>query len=443
MTQPLRSGPTGESGESHALAADTGIVRRDLSSSGSTAVQFALLESERRTGKRGWNKMTTTESHSGSIGSLNRSPAEQHRSLLRTQTGLRGIHQNVLDRATAGDLTSVICHAVRLQPSAVGHASVADELLLLGYDGRSTSADLYPSVLSAAQHVGCNVISINLCTPASLLYAMRTTPGCRAGILVTGLGCASGWSGLDVFDVTGESPPIAWERYGIRLESLAHERCSPELNRHDSVTLETVAGPHHPDSRCAMQRLVLPAADVRAAWKHRPGRSAGWLRDGTMESRYRNWLAARFTGSAGRSLTVVSSCPLIRQRLHWLEEQSGIRVTVMDSPSHASRAAIGVCVEIPDDDRSCEVRSATGMLVGAPELALIINASPWQGNASELRLTAIADEDSGSVRLLESNRSTAAASPFIRDALALVGTVASLPDAAWNRINSLHKRAAR
>ncbi|MFN9970665.1 MAG: hypothetical protein ACK58T_12270, partial [Phycisphaerae bacterium] len=92
--------------------------------------------------------------------------------------------------------------------------------LVAGYDGRNCSPDIFVGVITAITEYGLPVLDIGCTTHASLLEAIRSFPEAAGGIIVTGAGTRTSFTGFDVFDRQGGSVPVSWQNEGFELRSV-------------------------------------------------------------------------------------------------------------------------------------------------------------------------------------------------------------------------------
>lgn len=132
------------------------------------------------------------------------------RKTLFTAEGVRGVYLNELTRQKVGSIVSILatvlwesqpvpartagdCHPARpVRPSVV-----------VGYDERPSSPDIYSGVSAALRRMGCQVIDTALITRPAFLFATEHLQA-SAGVYVTGAGHGPGWTGLDFVGMNGQ-----------------------------------------------------------------------------------------------------------------------------------------------------------------------------------------------------------------------------------------------
>ena len=138
--------------------------------------------------------------------------------LVPVAQGFRGVYLNQLDRqsaaawsaAFAAELWSHIPLAM-LRSTVVPHPdddeAAAFELvapsrpagptIVVGYDERSTSPDIFTGVVQGLERMSCQIIDIGLRTQPCLSFAVHHLSA-DAGFYVTGAGCDPAWTGFDI-----------------------------------------------------------------------------------------------------------------------------------------------------------------------------------------------------------------------------------------------------
>ncbi len=139
--------------------------------------------------------------------------------LQRVSQGFRGIYLNQLDRQTtalwaaafAGELwnnvplatlrRSVVLNPdddeTALAPEIVVSSRTAGPTIVIGYDERSNSPDIFTGVVQGLERMSCQIIDIGLRTQPCLDFAVHHLSA-DAGLYVTGAGCDPAWTGFDV-----------------------------------------------------------------------------------------------------------------------------------------------------------------------------------------------------------------------------------------------------
>lgn len=325
------------------------------------------------------------------VGEIQRVRELRRDGLERSEFGVRGPWLNVLDRGLAERLAEVFC--VCLQRAAESVAEPAGAMagtevelrreplpaVVIGYDSRAFSQDLFAGVTEAVSRMGFPVFDAGRTTPAALLEAVRRTPGIAGGIWVTGAGCAPAWAGLDVFDSNGEAIPVVWKDFGIRLYQAAEAADGGSAGKSPS------AGRLHLDT------VGLPETGRRLSRSSGP---ISWL---NVEENYRRWLSTWYTGTADRSLVIVSDDPLVRQRVEWLNSQ-GAASLVFKGRQGSGPSAATMQLQLADDDRFFVIQDAEGRVYPADLLAQRLNRLLGPGFG---QLTVHADAVTGRIWLTD------------------------------------------
>jgi hypothetical protein len=337
----------------------------------------------------------------------------------RTEFGVRAAWLNVLTPATAADLARIfsLCLVSRWQElrggtangdSATDPAWTAIPELLLGYDGRSFSPEVFAGVAAAIREQGVTVLDAGRCTAASLQESLRCQPRAAGAILVTGAGRPQGWSGLDAFDQSGDGAQVVWKEFGVTLETLAAEDSeSPTESATRSSTRLCLSMPRDGRSLTGLRRLA-----------RRSGRHV--IACGEQE--YRDWLAGWHQTTVGRRLLVGTDDPLLRQRVQWLAETVGAAVSWC-SAQEARKAASQPTLEVLEDDRRSVFRRVGGTVVSVDQLTAVLNTADGYRRT---QLTAHADPITGRLWLTDAARpGSVGLTEHIEDALVLAGLLLS------------------
>ena len=126
------------------------------------------------------------------------------RRTLFTTEGVRGAYLNELNRTTAGDMAAALASLLWEERPFVGRSENDPphtdrrirQTVVVGYDERSSSPDLFAGVTAALVRMGCEVIDIGMVSKPCFWFAVQHLET-RAGIYVTGNGSATAWTGLD------------------------------------------------------------------------------------------------------------------------------------------------------------------------------------------------------------------------------------------------------
>lgn len=337
----------------------------------------------------------------------------------RTEFGVRGMWLNALTPAAAGLLAQAFSLSLveRWQQreeraagrwSGQGVASTGDSgmlaeraaipELLLGFDARVFSSEVFAGVVAAVRELGVGVLDAGRCTSASLQELLRCNPRVAGALFVTGAGAPAGWSGLDATDASGDGVQVVWRDVGVVLRVVGGGGGGQRLS------------------------LELSGVDLGVLRGRRLSRSAGRYESLDFEPRYRDWLRGwnHGAGSGSRRLLAGTDDPLVKQRLQWLAEHCGWSVAV-SSVAEARRAESGLSLEVLEDDRWFVLRQCGGERIAAEKLALWLNTAV-AGSSRSSQLTAHADSVTGRLWFTDSARpGNAGLTERIEDALAAAG----------------------
>jgi hypothetical protein len=395
-----------------------------------------------------------------------------HRSdgIQRTESGVRGQYINHLNRRVTARLIQVFCSVLARtevalpsssrvpapgsdrtdpglnpnpaarhltsrgfagRPAAVSPESLPDQdqprqlelpSVILGYDGRPPSPDLFVGAVSAVREYGLPVIDIGRCTAGSILEAIRCFPEAAGGVLVTGSGMPPAWTGFDVFDQHGDSVPVVWKDHGIRLQSV--ELVSDDLP--DRRSAGATADARDTGSAAPAPRLLLtlPSEQTRHSPGRRISRTSGALQTIDFETRYRSWLTRWYPRESQIRLAIRSDDVLVLERLQWLSRQIGFQLQCRGTADRCEIHDAFLTMTIEDDDRRFHVQDSAGVRVGSSELAAYINAATGPQSS---QVTAHADAVSNRFWLTDTGRPTSGRSTeHIEDGLATLGLLLRL-----------------
>ena len=389
----------------------------------------------------------------------------------RTEFGIRGPYINELDRRTVADLVRVFCSCFHeqfaLRPWVAGSASgghtgispwvldapgkgiepstMTSAGIVAGYDGRSSSPDIFVGAVASIREFGLPVIDIGRCTAASILEAARAFSDCSGAIFVTGAGQGVAWTGLDAFDRNGDSLPVIWKDFGIRLQhvSLGSDGTGPQVPRsepllpgRDDRIAELLQRLKCDDKSAAQRfesprshavlRLLLPGSEQRRGWSRRLTRRSGTHRVEDFEERYRSWLARWFPDRSMLRVLVRSDDLLIRQRCSWLADIIGLEIIARALHDDGLIPSCELTMTIADDDREFSLLDARGLQIPAADLANQLNQAIRSRSS---QVTAHADAVSERFWLTDAGRPGAAGTTeHIRDSLAVLGLLVRLAD---------------
>ena len=385
--------------------------------------------------------------------------------LHRTEFGVRGPYINELDRRTSADLARIFASCVnelataadqepvspapvrasqqyRPVTNATPESAVPAKLMdvhaiVVGYDGRSSSPDIFVGVTAAVREMGLSVIDIGRCTAASIQEAARSLQGCAGIMFVTGAGKPASWTGLDVMDTHGESVPVVWKDFGIRLQHVTSNSSTTgheEFNRVNTESDELsemlrrirgeteAAAPRVPST--AHLRLWLPSIKDRVRWSGRLSRHSGQHEVVDFEPRYREWLTRWYPQESSLRVLLRSDDPLIQERATWLAEQTRIELYVRALRDDVSIPSCRFSITVFEDDRQFLINDDHHSDVTPERLAVLINASI---HSQSSQVTAHADTASGRFWLTDARRrSELEGTEHVRDALAILGLTMKL-----------------
>jgi hypothetical protein len=386
----------------------------------------------------------------------------------RTEFGIRGRYINDLDRRGVAELVRVFCRCLNEPPTTAalsellktqrsssqfqGGSGAASQSnvnvqpvvatsspVVIGYDGRSSSPDIFVGVTSAVREFGISILDVGRCTAASIQEAVRSFPECSGAILVTGAGMPPSWTGLDVFDTVGDSVPVVWKDFGVRLQHVSNESEPPqrsadrnELVERDPVVeemLRRVRQESDDSSKSSIRsqtvlRLQLPIPEQRQSWARRLSRQSGSHEVIDFEDRYRQWLLRWYPQSSNSRILVRSDDPLIGQRVAWLSSRTGLEIVGRSVNDTGDVPSCRLKVTIHEDDREFTLANGYGEMISPERLAAQLNDA-IHSKASQV--TAHADAASGRFWLTDSGRPLSAGmTEHIRDGLAVVGLLAKL-----------------
>ena len=385
--------------------------------------------------------------------------------LHRTEFGVRGPYINELDRRTAADLARIFASCVNEMAMAVDHEPVSAfsvratpqyrpvttasaefavpaklmdvHPVVVGYDGRSSSPDIFVGVTAAVREMGLSVFDIGRCTAASIQEAARSLPGCAGTMLVTGAGMPASWTGLDVMDSHGESVPVVWKDFGVRLQHVTSNSLHVDNDANNRVdsnndglseVLRRIRGevetatPRDPVT--AHLRLWLPTPEERVRWSGRLSRHSGQHEVVNFEPRYREWLTRWYPQPCSLRVLLRSDDTLIQERATWLAEQTGVELYVRSMRDDVSIPACRFAMTVFEDDRQFLINDDHNSDVTPERLALLMNAAI---HSQSSQVTAHADAASGRFWLTDARRrSELEGTEHVRDALAILGLTMKL-----------------
>ncbi len=387
--------------------------------------------------------------------------------ILRTEFGFRGQHINELDRRTTSDLARVFCFCLHEQSAfaASNEDSMAGSRIksaraasnssssspndlqptleklapvVIGYDGRNSSPDIFVGVTSAIREFGLPVIDIGRSTAASIQEAARTLPDCCGSVFVTGAGMPNSWTGLDVSDAAGDPIPVVWKDFGVRLlhisqeSTTAHNTSRVSGESADDALSQMIermrsqgqAPVQDRSSHTRRLRLLLPAVEERTRWMSRLSRQSGEHRLLDFEPKYREWLARWYPPQNGLRIHVRSDDMLIHQRVAWLAEHSNMELVSRPLHDASTIRSCHMTMTINEDDRQFSLENGNGTVISPERLAAMLNVAV---HSAASQVTAHADSASGRFWLTDAGRSASdRLTEHVRDSLALLGLISKL-----------------
>lgn len=402
----------------------------------------------------------------------------QRSTLRRSEFGVRGRYLNDLNRAGAAILASIFSrHLMDVQSDAApdvipvsetvtadGDTADAEAIpveefkpvsLVLGYDGRSTSPDIFAGVLATVLQNGCEVHDIGRCTAGSMLQACRSFSHISAGMLVTGSQGDASDTGIDVFDADGEAISVPWHRFGVRISLPDEEPRNPESDRErgisraqlklhqireaesgrvtvgaDAEVPSLLATPTTNTPTTTRSMLQIPSMES----SHRVVRCSGTRHSIDFESKYRQWVQRWYPRNSGMHVVFLCHDELVSDRLHWLAESTATDLHPLANRSVASaaseltlavreqRADLGIRIE--EDDRFHSLVNRHGRVVAAEELSQWLNKTI---GTSSSHVTAHVSSDKSRLLLLDAARpNSTCGHETVCDSLAILGLILSI-----------------
>ena len=395
----------------------------------------------------------------------------------RTEFGIRGQYINDLDRRTSSELARLFCFclndnqkpressetfgassseqwpptsiglrtkgAAEQTPPVVNVSLVRLSPLVVGYDGRNSSPDIFVGVSAAAREFGLPILDIGRCTAASLQEAARSQLDCCGAMFVTGAGSPVSWTGLDVLDTAGDPIPVVWKDFGVGLQHVsaevggfAKEGSSTGSVPDDRLTemLHRMRFENLPEQKReapfrSQLRLLLPPSEQRSAWMARLSRHSGTHQVLDFEPSYRQWLSRWYPEKQSLRIQVRSDDALIQQRVAWLADHTELELIGRSVHDQTSIPACQITITIEEDDRCFTIENAFGQKISADRLAAMINVAI---HSQASHVTAHTDHASGRFWLADSGRKDSGqrdavrSTEHVRDALAVLGLLCRL-----------------
>jgi Phosphoglucomutase/phosphomannomutase, alpha/beta/alpha domain I len=364
----------------------------------------------------------------------------EHRStgIRRTEFGVRGVWNNQLDRQTASALIRVFCDAIFRAGAAKPTGSPATDArrsgtaddqpkqlqrrpIVIGFDGRTSSLDLFVGISSAIREFGLPVMDIGRCTAASVLEAVRCFDEAQAAVIVTGSGGAPAVTGFDVFEDTGDPVAVRWNDYGI------HVVMPGTPAESDARSPQTSSGLDGASPASTAPRRCLDFEDVNGLpTAMRASRDFGVHRHVAFEDRYRSALMRWFPRDSTRPMVILSEDAAVRERVRWISAECRLNLSCArkhDSDAHPYDAPR---IDVSEDDREFQLFDRSGKRVPANMLADRINGAIRSGSA---QITAHADQVTDRFWLTDAGRPTSqSGNEHVTDALATAGLLLKLAD---------------
>lgn len=273
-----------------------------------------------------------------------------------TGEGVRAVYLNELDRPRAADWAAALALRLWEEIPRQGRATPvpADELeastsprrlpgpgVVVGYDERPSSPDIFAGVLLGLRRMGCQVIDIGLTTKPCWRFAVHHLEA-SAGIYVTGAGCDPAWTG---FDLAGRSG-IPLPQGTVLTELEQQSRLAPARPTRQAGAVRSFQAMH--PYRAGLRRHFHALRPLRLACGQPGGLGPRWLEQ-------------LFTELPCRLVPV--PLPVRRRRL--------------DDPGDADIVRVAECVRqqgldlglvIDDDGERCSVLDETGNLLNQHQL---------------------------------------------------------------------------
>lgn len=398
--------------------------------------------------------IATGRSPASAAHSIQSAPAR----IQRTEFGVRGPYLNAIDRFRGAQLASIFSmhlaavhnEVVRRRNSAKAKPDAAKTMeagvpitVVVGYDGRPGSADIFSGVVSAVQQNGCNVVDAGRSTAASVLNVSRRYPHLCGSLLVTGAGEKTGYVGLDIFDPHGQGVAVPWQKFGVSVrmphrmddsrpsESFDQANFGSEAIDNVGARLRDLRSGRQPETLAedATTFLQLPELHNSAGAVFRANRRSGTLTAIPAEKFYQDWLLRWWPVHSRQPACFLVNDDQTARRLEWLMRHCSLNIEVQRQRnsllknSIERRVAAGetVSFELQEDDRFLTVRSRRGREISVEELAAWMNRCMPTASA---HLTAHASPCGRRVLLVDvATPDTGHQQQVISDGLALAGWV--------------------
>ncbi len=374
----------------------------------------------------------------------------------RTEFGIRGQYVNYVTRSVAAHLVQIFCACLtRTVSDGRTDADIKRSIqppdsseprrtllpsIVLGYDGRPSSPDLFVGAASAIREFGLDVIDIGRCTSASSQEAVRCFPEAAGVVIVTGAGAEPSFAGFDVFDRRGESVPVIWKEHEVRLqateiESVRQCESTSETGGEDTSqrSADVSVSATYPGSGNLRMLLSLPEGSRRRTVR-RNSRRSGSHRPVDFESQYRRWLRAWYPSGNALKAVVRTQDPVIADRARWLAAETGVEIVCRGihdrdlSPDRHSSSDRHLNITVFEDDRGFRLTDSSGAELSYSQTAALMNRL-LRAHASHI--SAHADDAGNRFWLTDTARpSSGESTEHIRDALACIGLLLKLQPAS-------------
>ena len=269
--------------------------------------------------------------------------------------GARGVYLNELNRDSAARIAGAF--ARRLWDDAPLTAGTdqpqspqtrlrrSEPLVVIGYDQRPSSPDIFAGVASMLGRMSCRVVDISLTTRPCFDFAVDHLAA-AGGVFVTGSGCGPSWTGLDF--VGRQAVPLSQ---------------GGEL---DAVAACFVAGYTRPTRSSAPRRAFQANVPYEAGlWKHFHALRPLEVCAATSERLTRELLARLFDKLPCR-LEILD----IPSRVRNVHDAGDPDVVRLAKRLRAIDADLGLLID--DDDRRCGFVDERGELVAAVDVSNLL-----------------------------------------------------------------------
>ncbi|MCA9035392.1 MAG: hypothetical protein KDA91_09685 [Planctomycetaceae bacterium] len=410
------------------------------------AIHLARLSA----GWRGCDLCDARSDHEGISGSTTRTNhfvrVQRTTGIIRTENGIRGQYLNQLTRQSIAPIVRVLAESLTTadanggpvsssqQPARSSDAEkdfppefAASAFVIVGYDNRASSPDIFVGVTAILREVGLDIIDAGRCTPASVCETLRQQRAAAGAIFVTGSGFGPDYTGLDAFDSHGDPLPVVWKDHGITVRVLRHETdeaghlaSAPEPDN----SLANLLIPRRMSAAPRQQLILEIPESLNYQLQGRSVRTSGHHNVVDCETHYRQWVRRWFPAKAvlatSTPLQVLSDDPIIVNRAHWLAEETTLPVVVRNYDDKRLTEPKAWRLMIDEDDRHFRVTTPSGRELELSEMAAMINRN---SHSRTTHMTAHVDEASGRFWLSDTARPTSGAiiehirDPFVTIAL--------------------------